>query len=121
MRIEVELIRPAYVYIVWIDTEGKAAPLYPWTDSNWNFRPPEERRVQRLSLPETENSIAPLGGGPAGIETLMLLARDEPLPADADPAALFTGLPVQKAIDTHAAAWFENGQLVRNEVDRGPI
>lgn len=121
MRIEIELVRPAYAYVVWIDTEGKASPLYPWSDSDWKSRPKTERRVQRLSLPETENSIAPLSGGPAGIETLMLLVRDEPLPADADLAALFAGLPVQKAIDSRAAAWFENGQLVRNEVDRGPI
>jgi predicted Ser/Thr protein kinase len=121
MRIEIELARPAYAYVVWIDTEGKASPLYPWGDSNWKSRPNEERRVQRLSLPETDNSIAPLSGGPAGIETLMLLAREEPLPADADLAALFAALPVQKAADTRAAAWFENGQLVRHEVDRGPI
>ena len=121
MRIEVELNRPAYAYVVWIDTEGKATPLYPWIDSNWKSRPKEERRVQRLSLPETDNSIAPLGGGPAGIETLMLLTRDELLPADADLFQLFAELPVQKAVDTRAAAWFENGILVRNEVDRGPI
>lgn len=121
LRIEVELTRPTYAYIVWVDTEGKTTPLYPWADSDWHSRPNEERPVRRLSLPETDNAMAPLGGGPAGIETLLLLARDEPLPPDANVAGLFAGLPVQKAFDPRVAAWFENGSLVRNERDRGPI
>src|SRR5439155_19645794 len=38
MRIEVQLNRPAYVYVVWLDTDGKATPLFPW-DEEWSKRP----------------------------------------------------------------------------------
>ena len=59
----------------------------------------------------------PLGGGPSGIETLMLLVRDEPLPAGADvelakvfrelPAELFTPTPdvAARPDATRVAAW----------------
>lgn len=120
IRIEVELNRPAYIYVVWIDTEGKATPVYPWLDG-WTKRPKIEKRQAKMSLPESATGIAPLDPGPAGIETLLLLARDEPLPANEDLSQLFAGLPKQKTADPRAAAWFENGDLVRNEVDRGPI
>jgi serine/threonine protein kinase len=121
LRIEIELNRPVFVYVVWINTEGKAEPLYPWTGPEWASRPKSERRMERLSLPEGDNEIAPLSGGPPGIETLLLLTRDTPLPSDTDMAALFAGLPAQTSAAPGAAAWFENGTLVRHEVDRGPI
>ena len=53
-------------------------------------------------------------------ETLMVLARDEPLPLDADLPGRIGPLPPQKAADL-GAAWFENGALVQNEAHRGPI
>src|SRR5437773_2680275 len=77
MRIEVGLNRPAYCYVVWIDTEGRATPLYPWLEEDWSKRPREQAR-DRFALPEGDLSVAPLGPGPAGMETLLLLARAEP-------------------------------------------
>src|SRR5262249_56143765 len=75
-----------------------------------------------LGVGEGEGEGAPLGGGPAGIESLLLLAREEPLPADADVAGLFQGLPRQQGpLRLQAAAWFKNGELVRDEEHRGPI
>jgi serine/threonine-protein kinase len=125
VRIEARLSRPAYVYVVWIDTEGKATPIYPWQDDDWNKLPPVQQPRDRLSLPEKAGDVAPLAPGPAGIETLLLLVRDTPL-ADADNASLpglFTGLPRTKVADVNAAAWFEGGDLVtaQREPDRGPI
>jgi hypothetical protein len=54
---------------------------------------------------------------------LLLLARDEPLPRTETLAGLFAGLPEQTGLpaDARAAAWFENGELVRDEQDRSPI
>jgi hypothetical protein len=126
LRIEVELNRPAYLYVVWLEASGDVRPLYPWRspdprrEADWKDRPAGEKKRDRLTLPE-EKDGAPLGGGPSGIESLLLLVREEPLPVDVNLSALFQGLPKQKAPDLRAAAWFENGQLVKDEPDRGAI
>jgi len=130
LRIEVRMkTRPAYVYIVWLDTEGKATPYYPWQDDDWNKRPANEQPVQEWNfppgglLPNGNVPVAELTGGPPGIESLLLLARDEPLPASANVVLqnIFSGLPAQKTYDLRSAAWFENGEIIRDEQDRGPI
>jgi hypothetical protein len=125
MRIEAKLNRPAYLYVIWIDTEGKATPIYPWQDDDWTKRPPDQQAQDRLSLPEKAGELAPLAPGPAGIETVLLLTRDTAL-TDAENAALpglFTGLARAEVTNLRAAAWFEDGQLLtaQREPDRGPI
>lgn len=124
LRIDVSLNRPAYCYVVWIDTEGRVTPLYPWLDDDWTQRPKTETPQDRLILPDQPGgglAAAPLGPGPAGMETLLLLTRDDPLPVEFDLAGLIGQFPPQKAPNPRAAAWFENGVLVTKEVDRGPI
>jgi hypothetical protein len=125
LRIEVTMERPAYLYVVWIDTQGKATPLYPWQGYDWTKRPPREERRARLSLPETADGIVPLGPGPAGVETLLLLAREEPLSAAENAAlpGLFASLLRPSVADAGVAAWFENGELVSKEREptRGAI
>jgi hypothetical protein len=124
MRIEAELNRPAYLYVIWLDSVGKATPMYPWRDGNWHDRPADERAVKRLALPPGEGEAAPLDPSPSGVESILLLARDERLPPGEDDAlaAIFRDLPKQDRLpDLRAAAWFEGGELVRNEEDRGPM
>ncbi|HJT76245.1 MAG TPA: protein kinase, partial [Gemmataceae bacterium] len=124
VRIEAELSRPAYLYVVWLDSAGKATPVYPWRDENWHDRPADEQPVRRLVLPGEDTDAAPLGGSPPGVEAILLLAREERLPpaADAALAATFADLPKQARLpDLRAAAWFENGELVRDEGDRGAM
>ncbi len=41
IRIEARLDRPAYLYLFWLGSEGKVAPLYPWKDHDWSTRPAE--------------------------------------------------------------------------------
>jgi len=120
MRIEIDLNREAYVYVVWLDTEGRATPLYPWIDGDWT-KLPEEKPCTTLALPAGEGKLAPIGGGPPGVESLLLLVRETPLPEDSDLNAVFGSLPAQKRADVAASAWFENGELVSNEVDRGAV
>jgi hypothetical protein len=120
VRIEAELNRPAYVYILMIDTTGHVDPIYPWKPGDWTVRRPDEVPITRLSLPEED----PTGGwevsaGPPGMETLVLLGRDTPLPRDVDLKALLAGLPPQKAQNNQSAVWFENGEVVRDEAERG--
>jgi Domain of unknown function (DUF4384) len=125
VRIEAELNRPAYLYVVWIDTTGRAWPLYPWRNDDWARRPADEQPRDRLSLPDTPAGMAPLDVGPAGVETLLLLARAAPL-TDAEAArlpGLFAGLPPATTPAVGRAAWFENGELATKEKehDRGHV
>lgn len=82
-RIEVRLSRSAFVYLIWIDSQGNARPVHPWAPgSEWKLTGKEESRT-KLTLPAgDEGHVLPING-PAGVETLVLLARDdEPLSAD---------------------------------------
>jgi serine/threonine protein kinase len=58
--------------------------------------------------------------GDPGMETLMLLARDTPLPRDVDLAGMFAGLPRPSHKPDDAVVWFENGAIVTNEPNRAP-
>jgi serine/threonine protein kinase len=110
VRLEATMNRPAYLYLVWVDTEGHAGLVYPWDEEN-NRRLPNERPVQHLFWPSAE-----VGGlltdGPAGTSSLLLLAREEKLPEDTDIGKLFGELGPQKSMDRREAAWFENGELL---------
>jgi hypothetical protein len=122
-RIEVKLNRPAYLYLFLIETTGKVAPIYPWTSDEWE-RPKVEEKCAELSLPQRE---APGGGvagfpveeGQPGMETLVLLARDTPLPTTLDLPKLLEGVERQSARDLRAVVWFENGEVVKNDAVRG--
>lgn len=120
IRIQASLSRPAYVYLVWIDSEGIATPIYPWTIGKWNELPKVESRKSELSLPAAGEGW-PMRGS-TGMETLVLLARDTPLPRDLDLAALFVDLPRQEMQDARSLVWFINGQTLTQKVDakRGP-
>ncbi len=114
MEYEIQVNRPAYLYLVYLDSEGNATPLFPWQNYGWKQRPAEEKRLRLFQK-------GSLRASPSGIESLLLLVRDDPLPAHEDLLALFAGLPKQKALpDPRARAWFENGELVRDDPDRGP-
>jgi hypothetical protein len=114
MEYEVGVNRPAYLYVVYLDTRGEATPLFPWKNYDWKQRPTEERRIRLVQE-------GPLGKTPAGIESLLLLVREERLPDEVDLPALFAGLPKQQGLPhLRARAWFENGELVRHDPDRGP-
>jgi hypothetical protein len=81
MRIEAKVNRPAYLYVIYLDARGEASPMYPWRKYKWGDRPAEEKRTV-LHLPEDPRKDAsPLEVGPSGIESVLLLARDEPLSA----------------------------------------
>jgi serine/threonine protein kinase len=89
IRLVVELNQPGYVYLVYIDSEGKVIPLYPWNDNesgdlevdSLTVPPPPRRAQVWVASPRRY----PRGWeivGPSGLETVMLLARRTPLPAD---------------------------------------
>jgi hypothetical protein len=124
IRVSVELNRPAYVYIVWIDTEGTVSPQYPWIDHDWGRRD-AEGKAAKFELPRFEGAWGAwtMGPGEPGLETMVLLCRDEPLPESVDLAGMLRGLgkvPLDGQ-DANAVSWFENGKTVRGEKQRAPL
>jgi serine/threonine protein kinase len=112
IRIEAKTNRPAYLYLVWINTEGEAVPVYPWTPKTpwkseyWKPRP-TETPIDTLELPK-EPGGWPIESG-KGLETIVLLARDEALPATVQLDTLFSGLPAQHSSPTDLFIWLEGG------------
>jgi hypothetical protein len=129
--IEARLNRPGYMYILWIDTLGKVVPIYPWKPGHWEERPAEEKPTAWLDLPEDDRPHGQTRdkGRPGwaidpesapGMETLVLLVRETPLPRGFELQKLLAGLPRQKLYQRESAVWFENGAVVRNEAKRAP-
>jgi serine/threonine protein kinase len=125
MRVEVEVNRPAYLYLIYLDADGKASPLFPWREYDWRNRPAEEKPQASLQLPEDPlKDGAPLKPGSSGTETMLLLARDTPLSkADNDAlVGLFTAVPRQGQFDPlRGAVWLSDAGKDRlgNDQDRG--
>jgi serine/threonine protein kinase len=123
-RIEAQVTVPAsaYLYLFWINTEGKVVPVYPWVPGKWGTRPETETPVNKLSLPGSPHLDGGLSilGDVEGMETLLLLARKTPWELDdAAIRELFDGLPPQRPVqDRRSAVWFENGRVVENDSHR---
>jgi predicted Ser/Thr protein kinase len=119
VAVEVELNRPAYPYVIWINTEGEALPVYPWDRGKWDERLAQETPLQQLRRPD-----APIFWGlkevRPGMETLLLLVREGPWPAGVDLRGLLAGLPKQTMQGPLAAVWFEDWQVVQGEPRREP-
>jgi len=104
VRIEVSLNRPAYVYLLWIDSAGQLRPVYPWRPGDWDQRE-AEAPVSELSLPEMANAGWPLEG-PPGLETLLVLAAEKRIPHDMDLRSVLSGLTLPQPDQQLALAVF---------------
>jgi hypothetical protein len=122
VRVEAAVNRPVYLYIVWIDSEGLAQPLYPWVPGDWSRFAVVERRASHVSLPERADKAWPIKPGPPGMETVVLLARESPLPLEFDLGDRLTGLPRSAPQDSRTLVWFDDWALVEREQsrERGP-
>ncbi len=114
IRVEAKISRPAYLYLIWITPEGEAIPIYPWTPATpwkpeyWRARPKDEKPIDTVSLPAQAGKGWPIDSG-KGFETIVLLARDEPLPDNVALDSLFADLPTQKT-SSQAYVWLEAGE-----------
>ena len=63
--IEARLNRPAYIYLFWVGSDGKVAPIFPWQPGHWQGRPANEQRARSSRTP---------GGGGQGLVS----ARGQP-------------------------------------------
>jgi serine/threonine protein kinase len=116
LRIEATTSRPSYLYLVWIDTQGIAQPVYPWKPGHWEVLAAPEKATNRLKFPPdaggSEWGYTVQGG--AGMETLVLLARDTPLPPGIVLKDLFADLPAQPIQNGQLLVWLENGERADN-------
>jgi hypothetical protein len=93
-------------------------PVYPWSPGDWEKRPEEEHPVTRLRRPEGPDEFYHMKEGRAGMETLVLLARQTPLPRSVDLRKELGELTPPRAQELTATAWFENGEPIRNRRER---
>jgi hypothetical protein len=120
-RIEARLDRPAYLYLLWVGSDGKVAPIYPWKPGHWESRPAQERKRDRLELPAKADQAWEIPAGKPGIETLLLLVREEsPLPRrDGESLArLLSGARIPTAVLIKEAVWLENGRETHHRSPR---
>jgi hypothetical protein len=118
LRIEISVDRPAYLYLVWLGAGGKLTPLYPWTP-DWQRPAVEEARLS-LNLPELPDEAGRLKGDATGVEALLLLARNEPLPETTDFPGLLTAWRDQGnqlPDPARSAAWLVDGKPDRGDKD----
>ena len=112
--VEAHVNRPSYLYLFWLGSDGKVAPLYPWKEHDWSRRPDHEDKVNSVELPEVIDETMVLPPSAPGLETLVLLARGTtrsratPTPrwSETLPAHQTTQLPY----GMRKAVWLENGQ-----------
>lgn len=86
--VDARLSAPAFIYLVWLSADARVVPLYPWNDDVLQVQDvaqtPPSRRATHFVMCPAQSSSWTLGDRD-GTETLLLLARRQPL---ADAAAL---------------------------------
>jgi serine/threonine-protein kinase len=117
LSVEARLNQPAHIYLLWVDAEGLVQALYPWNHDSDTLQhdlatpPPALPPCQEVRSPSlTRKSWEMQGKG--GLETILLLARRQPLPAEVSLATLVGKLPPTPLRDPGAAV------LRRVEADR---
>jgi predicted Ser/Thr protein kinase len=92
VHLEARITQPAYVYLLWLDGQGKVSLLYPRDDGKFGSRPSGGSARDIVHSPEALDEWHPMEG-PGGLETVLLLARRTPLPQGTDLAGLVGPLP----------------------------
>ncbi len=116
LRVEASVRPAAFLYVVAIDEDGQASPVYPWQPGRWGTRPAEERRVTEVSLPLNQANGWTISGANGGMISLVMLARNTRLDQSDDVLRhLLDGVPPQRPLPRpDAAVWFEDGREVRD-------
>jgi hypothetical protein len=100
LSVEVHYNQPAYTYLVWLNCEGQAVPLYPWNYDSLDVKdlnqPPPARRPSKVIINPTLGTGWKFGRR-GGLETVLLLARRTPLGEGTQLGALLGTVPTAKA------------------------
>ncbi len=99
MSLEVHFNQPAFTYLVWVDCDGQAIPLYPWNYDSIEVKdlnePPPARRPAKVVISPTLGTGWKFGQR-GGLETALLLARRTPLSEGTRLGSLLGSLPPAK-------------------------
>jgi hypothetical protein len=121
VKVTAEVDPPAYIYLFWIDETGATHPLYPWTPLKWGTRPTTEQKLSRLEVKDPNGNWFKISGANAGMETLQMLVRSEPLEAtEREIQGWFRDLRPLTFAGEKARAWFEGFDLVKYDSTRAP-
>src|SRR5262245_17317367 len=100
MVLDAQLSEPAYMYFVWLDSEGRVLPFYPWNNETLEVEdinePPPARRPSKLVFSPLLGRAWNFGSQ-GGSETVLLLARRTPLPTETKLGSLIYWQPQDKA------------------------
>jgi serine/threonine protein kinase len=120
VHLQVRLNRAAYVYLLWVTSEGKVLPLYPWKDPKLGFASPlsEPAPTPVVHCPVQLDAGWPVTGV-SGLETALLLARDTPLPKDIALDREIGRLPACRVFSPREVVWLEyaRGRPVARRID----
>ena len=96
--VDARLSEPAFIYLVWLSADARIVPLYPWNDDALEVhevaQPPPRRRPTHFVMCPAQSSSWTLGQRD-GTETLLLLARRQPLTDAAALAQVLAGATLQ--------------------------
>jgi hypothetical protein len=96
VHLHATLNQPAYVYLLWIDSQGAVTPLYPWhlgadLKDDLTVPPPSRPPVAEVHSPSALTQGWEMDGT-SGLDTIVLLARRSPWPAGQPLAGLVGNL-----------------------------
>jgi hypothetical protein len=116
MAVEARFSEPAYCYLLWLDSQGRAVPLYPWNNDETEVQdanaPPPARGPTKVVFSPMTITIGWKFGAHGGLETVLLLARRTPLPPDVKLGDLLGALPParMRAREEVVSLRFDQGQ-----------
>lgn len=102
MCIDAKFDEPAFIYIVWLDSQGQVLPLYPWNNERLEVtdvnQPPPLRRAGKLVFSPLLGNSWTFSNHP-GAETVLLLARRTALPEETKLGPLLKSPPPPPSSD----------------------
>jgi tRNA A-37 threonylcarbamoyl transferase component Bud32 len=107
VHLEVQLNQPAFIYLLWIESQGVVKPLYPWNPAT-GFQggmPAVSARTHLDSPAEIDRGWEVRS--PSGLETAVLLVRRSPLPPDVRVSSLVGTLPPAHFTSPQEIVWLE--------------
>jgi hypothetical protein len=115
VRVAAQLSRPAFIYVVWLDAQGVALPVYPWHAGEWDQRRRSEQPQTRLAIPERRDAAWMMQVPQDGMETLLLLGRPTELPPDVSLPTLLKDVGRNSLPRRNHASWFQEGSPLRKQ------
>jgi hypothetical protein len=107
VHVEARLNQAAYVYLLWLESQGEVTALYPWNEDEIvravTVAPPLRPPARIVHSPARVTKGWPVDDK-EGLETVLLLARRTPLPADRSLVKLIGEVPPTKLNDPNELA-----------------